>query len=183
MAKFSDNPQHSDRFISALQWAAELHQYQVRKNSTPYIAHLMSVSGLVLENGGSEDEAIAALLHDSIEDVGVKPAEIKKRFGATVTAIVEAVTENKSQDDWMFRKLEYIDSIVAYCRKYDSSAAFVATCDKIHNMRSYLSDGVWNEKLQEFHLAFYSRIVQEFCPGLANDFREVLDKLNLTLEN
>lgn len=180
MAKFSDNSQYSDRYIQALQWAAQLHRFQVRKNGSPYIVHLLSVSALVLENGGSEDEAIAALLHDCVEDVNVKASQIKKRFGKEVAAIVQAVTENKGQDDWMLRKLEYIDSIVADVRKrQDRGAALVATCDKLHNLRSYLSDGVWSEGLSEFHWVFFARVAHAFChPDLKSQVYDVLIKLD-----
>ena len=86
----------SRRFQDALVYAAELHQSQVRKGSdTPYVAHLLAVASLVIENGGSEDEAIAALLHDAIEDQGgdATRQQIRARFGDEVTAIVDGCTD------------------------------------------------------------------------------------------
>jgi (p)ppGpp synthase/HD superfamily hydrolase len=82
------------RYLRALEWAAELHADQTRKGTdVPYLAHLLEVSALVLHDGGSEQEAIAALLHDAIEDAGVKPKQIKQRFGGKVSRIVKACTE------------------------------------------------------------------------------------------
>ena len=80
----------TDRFDRALTYAAIAHREQRRKGSdTPYVAHLLSVCSLVLEHGGDEDQAIAALLHDVVEDQGGKPrlAEVKAQFGARVAAI------------------------------------------------------------------------------------------------
>jgi (p)ppGpp synthase/HD superfamily hydrolase len=78
----------SSRFNEALIWAADLHQHQNRKTSqTPYIAHLLSVAGLILESGGSEEQAIAALLHDSIEDQEVTFEEIARRFNPEVAEL------------------------------------------------------------------------------------------------
>lgn len=80
------------RFNDALVYAVELHAMQVRKGtSIPYIAHLVGVTALVLEDGGDEDEAIAALLHDAVEDQGGRPTleEIRRRFGGRAAAIVQ----------------------------------------------------------------------------------------------
>ena len=87
----------SSRFEQALIFAAQLHAGQYRKDTaTPYIAHLLAVASLVLEHGASEDEAIAALLHDAIEDQGhkVSLAEISGRFGETVAAIVDGCRDH-----------------------------------------------------------------------------------------
>jgi (p)ppGpp synthase/HD superfamily hydrolase len=84
------------RFEEAVAFAAELHRDQVRKGTdVPYIAHLMAVASLALEHGASEDEAIAAVLHDAVEDQGGKPtlARIRRRFGARVAEIVEGCTD------------------------------------------------------------------------------------------
>lgn len=85
-----------DRFTEALVYATQLHRHQVRKcSNVPYISHLLSVTALVLKEGGSEDEAIAALLHDAIEDQGRDKTrqEIKAKFGDRVAEIVEGCTE------------------------------------------------------------------------------------------
>lgn len=87
----------SEKFNEALIWAADLHKNQVRKTSnSPYIAHLMSVAGLVLESGGTEAQAIAALLHDCIEDQEVTVEEISRRFNQEIADLVDAVTESYS---------------------------------------------------------------------------------------
>ena len=84
------------RFQDALTVAAQLHAKQTRKGTEfPYIAHLMAVSSLVFTHGGDEDEAIAALLHDAVEDQGGKPTldMIRTRFGERVAVIVEGCTD------------------------------------------------------------------------------------------
>ena len=80
------------RFASAVEWAIELHGDQTRKGSgVPYLAHLVEVAALVLHDGGTESEAIAGLLHDAIEDAGVKPKQIRRRYGRKVSRIGEGV--------------------------------------------------------------------------------------------
>src|SRR6188472_3586399 len=82
------------RFASAVEWAVDLHGDQTRKGTgVPYVAHLIEVAALVLHDGGTESEAIAGLLHDAIEDAGVKPKQIRKRYGRKVSKIVKACTE------------------------------------------------------------------------------------------
>jgi len=84
----------TSRYGEGLAWAAELHVGQGRKGTTvPYVSHVLAVSGLVLEHGGSEDQAIAALLHDAIEDCQVSEAEIEARFGPTVARIVRECSD------------------------------------------------------------------------------------------
>jgi (p)ppGpp synthase/HD superfamily hydrolase len=84
------------RFAHAVEWASALHAGQTKKGAdTPYVAHLLGVAALVLDHGGSETEAIAALLHDSIEDAGVSPKQIRRRFGAKVARIVVGCTDVK----------------------------------------------------------------------------------------
>ena len=101
----------SERFDQALAYAARHHRTQLRKGSrVPYLSHLMSVSALVLEHGGSEDQAIAALLHDAVEDApaGQGPAvlrEIRERFGEAVARIVEACSDGLDEQLWYFRSL------------------------------------------------------------------------------
>ena len=134
------------RFREALVWAAELHEDQKRKGgSIPYVAHLLGVAAIVLEHGGNEDEAIAALLHDALEDQRHKmsPGEIRARFGDTVQAIVEACTdgdpdEQRDRDPvkWKVRKEKYIAEIP----HKSAGAILVSMADKLHNARSILED-------------------------------------------
>ncbi|PZD74788.1 GTP pyrophosphokinase rsh [Acaryochloris thomasi RCC1774] len=127
----------NEKFSEALAWAATLHHSQRRKiNDTPYLAHLISVAALVLENNGTEEQAIAALLHDAVEDQGVTVTEIEQRFGATVAAYVAAVTETElttePQPPWQERKLRYLTQL----RAAPAEAVFISLADKLHNARS-----------------------------------------------
>lgn len=129
------------RFDEALAFARHLHDDQQRKGSDiPYFAHLLSVTALVLENGGGEDEAIAAVLHDAVEDQGgaATLAVIRERFGATVAAIVEGCsdTDLDPKPPWRKRKEDYIAGV----RHASPSVRLVSACDKLHNARSILHD-------------------------------------------
>jgi (p)ppGpp synthase/HD superfamily hydrolase len=142
MQSKSDSTQMlSDRFEEALVYAARLHAKQTRKRScVPYIAHLLGVTGIVLEDGGSEDEAIAALLHDAVEDQGgLQTLEsIREKFGETVAEIVLEVSDSYSdpKPPWRERKQAYIDSI----REASPSAMRVSLADKVYNAGSILQD-------------------------------------------
>ena len=131
----------SHRFEQALVLAHQLHADQVRKGTQiPYVAHLLAVTSIVIENGGSEDEAIAALLHDAIEDQGGSKtrAEIRRRFGDNVVAIVDGCTDTDRfpKPPWRKRKEEYIEHV----RHASSSVRLVSLADKLHNARSILAD-------------------------------------------
>ena len=129
------------RFAKALSLAATLHADQVRKISgVPYIAHLLSVSAAVLEAGGTEDQAIAALLHDAVEDQGGLPTLhlIGQEFGGDVASIVWACTDatETPKPPWLERKKAHIAHI-ATC---DADALLVIECDKAHNAQATMSD-------------------------------------------
>jgi (p)ppGpp synthase/HD superfamily hydrolase len=131
----------SERFDDALRVASDLHREQVRKGSgVPYVSHLLAVASIVLEHGGDEDEAIAALLHDAVEDQGGAPTEtaIRARFGETVAGIVrECSAEEKTPGaTWRQRKERYIAHLAAAT----PSAVLVSLADKLHNARSILRD-------------------------------------------
>jgi GTP pyrophosphokinase len=131
----------SGRFEEALVYAAQLHATQVRKaTNVPYISHLMAVSSLVLEHNGNEDEAIAALLHDAVEDQGGLPtlAEIQRRFGDTVAEIVHACSDSEvtPKPPWRARKEAYL----AHLSQVSPSVRLVSAADKLHNARSILLD-------------------------------------------
>ncbi|MCM2255153.1 MAG: HD domain-containing protein [Vicinamibacteria bacterium] len=134
----------TSHFVNAVSYAFELHARQNRKQTEiPYISHLMSVSALVLEDGGSEDEAIAALLHDAVEDQGGTRIleEIRRRFGQQVALIVEACSDSVTDDPakkapWDERKRAYLDHV-----EHKSSGALrVTAADKLHNARAVLAD-------------------------------------------
>lgn len=130
----------TDRFALALTYAESLHREQRRKTSgCPYIAHLMGVSSLVMEAGGSEDECIAALLHDAVEDQGgaETAAEIRRRFGPVVARIVAGCTEDKRpSQSWRARK----EAAVRDVPECSSSVLLVLSADKLHNVRSLLAE-------------------------------------------
>ena len=130
------------RFDQALAYAAEVHRKQFRKGTTiPYLSHLLAVCGLVLEDGGDEDEAIAALLHDAPEDQGGRErlAEIRARFGGRVATIVEACSDTFETDkeDWRVRKERYLDHLRV---ETDQGVLRVSLADKLANARSLLRD-------------------------------------------
>ncbi len=131
----------SARFEEALILAVRWHAGQVRKETTiPYIAHLLGVASLVLEQGADEDEAIAALLHDAVEDQGgaVALEEIRRRFGDRVAEIVAGCTDawTTPKPPWRERKEAYI----AHLRQASASVRLVSAADKLHNARSILAD-------------------------------------------
>ncbi len=137
-----DRPALGHRFAEAFTLAWTLHRDQARKGSgIPYMAHLMSVAALVLENGGDEDEAIAALLHDGPEDQGGQETLeiIRRRFGPRVADIVEGCSDTfeTPKPAWRARKERYLDHL----RQTATPSVFlVSTADKVHNLRSILED-------------------------------------------
>lgn len=137
---------HTD-FARALAFATDLHARQVRKETDiPYISHLIAVAGLVLENGGTRDEAIAALLHDSIEDQSDhypgKALALKNRigteFGSTVLSIVEDCSDAETipKPPWKTRKESYIQHL----KTLPPSSRLVSCADKLHNARAIVAD-------------------------------------------
>jgi (p)ppGpp synthase/HD superfamily hydrolase len=129
------------RFLRAFDFAAEKHAGQTRIASTiPYIAHLMGVASLVLEAGGDEDLAIAALLHDVVEDCGGAPMlkEVGRRFGKRVAKIVDECTDADTypKPPWRERKEKYLRRL----KKADADTRLVSAADKLNNVRSILSD-------------------------------------------
>lgn len=129
------------RFQRAFLFAAQKHRGQTRKASTiPYIAHLMGVASLVLEAGGDEDLAIAALLHDVVEDCGGEPMlnEVRRRFGSRVAEIVDGCTDAYiiPKPPWQERKENYIRRL----KEEGADTRLVSAADKLNNVRSILSD-------------------------------------------
>jgi (p)ppGpp synthase/HD superfamily hydrolase len=122
------------RFDDALVYAHTLHRAQVRKGSgTPYIAHLLAVCAIALEDGASEDEAIGALLHDAAEDQGGARtlAEIERRFGAAVARIVADCTDawSEPKPEWRARKQAYLSALP----NKPAASLRVSLSDKVHN--------------------------------------------------
>ena len=138
---YTDTPILGPRFDEALLLATRHHRGQLRKGTTiPYASHLLAVAGLVLEMGGTEDEAIGALLHDLVEDGG-GPAgleDIRSRFGDDVARIVLANsdTDEEPKPPWEERKQAYIAAIA----HKQPDELRVSLADKLHNARSILID-------------------------------------------
>ena len=125
----------STRFDEALVYAHDLHRDQTRKGrDVPFVSHLLGVSSLVLEEGGGEDQAIAALLHDAAEDQGGRATleEIRRRFGDDVARIVEACTDSLEDPlpPWRSRKEAYVDRLP----QQSADALLVSLADKVHNV-------------------------------------------------
>lgn len=167
---------HSDRLTTGFEWASRLHAAQTRKGvGTPYLSHLLGVASLVIEYGGDEDQVIAGLLHDAVEDCGGLPMldEIRAEFGDTVADTVLQCSDSVTADpaaksDWEERKRAYLAAVAG---KSDG-ARFVTACDKLHNASAILSDhrlgvaadgtSVWDRfggKTREQTVAFYSSML------------------------
>jgi len=159
------------RFEQALLFATRKHSGQSRKGTaTPYIAHLLSVAGLVLEAGGDEDLAIAALLHDVVEDCGGAPMlkEVRRRFGKRVAHVVEGCTDTDvyPKPPWLQRKEDYLKHL----KNADADTRLVSVADKLHNVRSILTDyreqgdAVWDrfQGKRDGTLWYYRALLKEF---------------------
>jgi len=136
-------PVLTQRFVEALRYAAELHQFQRRKGKgQPYVGHLLGVAAIVIQHGGGEDQVIAALLHDAVEDQGGLPRldEIRKKFGKEVARIVDGCTDSYEargeKRAWAERKRAYIERVA----KEAADVRLVSAADKLANAREILSD-------------------------------------------
>jgi (p)ppGpp synthase/HD superfamily hydrolase len=179
------------RFERALLFATRKHARQTRKGTAiPYIAHLLSVAGLVLEAGGDEDLAIAALLHDVVEDCGGAPMlrEIRRRFGQRVAHVVDGCTDTDldPKPPWRQRKQDYLKHL----QTADADVRLVSAADKLHNARSVLADyrefgeSVW-ERFQgkrDGTLWYYRSLVDEFRKRDANPLVNQLERIVNQLE-
>jgi GTP pyrophosphokinase len=181
----------SARFLEAVSYAAALHGNQRRKFSgEPYLAHLLAVAAMVMEHGGNEDEAIAALLHDAVEDQGGLPtlAEIRRRFGEPVAQIVEGcsdTTENP-KPPWRSRKEAYL----VHLRGASTSVRLVSAADKLHNVRSILreyrrhGESIWSlfRGGREGTLWYHRAVVELLKQHGSNALVEELERAVLELE-
>jgi len=172
------------RFQRAFLFAAEKHAGQARKGSTiPYVAHLMGVASLVLEFGGDEDLAIAALLHDVVEDCGGIPMlkEVRRRFGSRVAKIVDGCTDsnNNPKPPWRERKETYLKHL----KKADTGTRLVSAADKLNNVRSILSDhrdvgeAIWDRFNggRDGTLWYYRALLDEFLRRKPNRLTKELE--------
>ena len=186
------------RFTKGLDYARVLHASDVRKGTTiPYVAHVMAVASIVLEYGGSEDQAIAALLHDAGEDHGreLRIAAIGAEFGEGVADIVSACsddlpTDRNAKRGWWVRKTEYIDRLSTE----PIGAVLVSAADKLHNARALVSDhrqlgkDLWDRFNKDAGrggvLWYYTSLCDVFetrlrdtAPTLADELRATVDAL------
>ncbi len=171
MTHDTDTPLLAARFEEALQYAVRLHARQLRKGTrVPYAAHLLAVAALVLEDGGSEDEAIAALLHDAVEDQGgdATRQELRRRFGDNVARIVDGCTDAEviPKPPWLERKKRYL----AHLPEAPPDVLRVSAADKLHNARALLADlrrqghDVWAKFNggREGTLWYYRRLIEAY---------------------
>ena len=192
--------QLTQRFSEAVDYARDAHGSQVRMGSNiPYLYHLLAVSSLVLEYGGNEDQAIAGLLHDVLEDCGEHHAEeIQQRFGTAVLAIVRDCTDGTAKQkaevapedkrvNWWKRKLAH----VAHLRKEDEASLLVSGCDKLHNALAILTDledpQVGQKVFDRFTggkdgtLRYYesiARLLQDRGAPMTRRFRAVVERMH-----
>lgn len=180
----------TQRFGDALILAFELHGTQYRKGTQiPYFAHLMAVASLVMEFGGDEDQAIAALLHDAVEDQGglATLALIREKFGDYVAGMVDECSDSfvLPKPPWRERKARYLERVKTISR----NARLITLADKLHNARTILAeleirgDKVW-EKFnggKDGSLWYYRSMANFFLnkdPGfLARELDQVVRKL------
>jgi (p)ppGpp synthase/HD superfamily hydrolase len=180
----------SDRYRDALGFAFDLHRAQLRKASgVPYVAHVLGVSSLVMEYGGDEEEAIAALLHDAVEDQGGLPMleTIRARFGDRVAEIVLGCSDSVAEPKppWRGRKERYLEHL----RTASRSVKLVSSCDKLYNARTIVADlkrdgeSVWSRFTggKEGTVWYYRALANLFADvsdlPSADELRRVVDEL------
>jgi (p)ppGpp synthase/HD superfamily hydrolase len=192
IAKRTAQRTFSNRFIQALSYAARLHARQFRKGTQrPYVGHLLSVTSIVIEYGGDEEMAIAALLHDAVEDQGGLPRlrEIRKKFGKRVAHIVDGCTDSYTEPKppWMERKRAYVKRAASEAPE----VRLVSAADKLSNAREALyefrvhGDAVFERFAgkKEGTLWYYRALVNEFRKAGRNPLVEELDRVVTELES
>jgi (p)ppGpp synthase/HD superfamily hydrolase len=176
----------TSRFDEAFRYAHQIHAAQVRKGTgAPYIGHLMGVASIVLDDGGSEDEAIAGLLHDAAEDQGGRDrlADIRARFGDAVASIVEDCTDSwdTPKRPWLERKQAY----VRHARTLASTSLRVSAADKVHNAYAILRDlrntgeAVWERfsATSDDVVAYYDGLVRAYREAGGGRLVDELDRI------
>jgi (p)ppGpp synthase/HD superfamily hydrolase len=187
-------PVLTHRFVEALGYAAELHLRQRRKGKgQPYVGHLLGVAAIVIQHGGGEDEAIAALLHDAVEDQGGLPrlGEIREKFGERVAHIVDGCTDSYEVSgkklEWGERKRTYIERVALE----SADVRLVSAADKLANARDILSDyrADGDAVFQRFQgrkqgtLWYYRTLVNVFRKTGSTPLIEELDRVITELES
>ena len=174
------------RFDDAVRYAHEVHREQTRKGTgAPYVGHLMGVTSIVLDDGGGEDEAIGALLHDAAEDHGgrARLEDIRTRFGDAVARIVEDCTDSWSQpkEPWLERKQAYIQ----HARRLSGPSLRVSAADKVHNSYAILRDlrnsgeRVWErfKATPDDVVAYYESLVRAYREAGGGLLVDELDRI------
>jgi (p)ppGpp synthase/HD superfamily hydrolase len=182
---------YGEKFENALIYATQLHRDQTRKGSeVPYITHLLAVAAIVGENDGTENEVVAALLHDAPEDRGGKDRleDIRVRYGDEVAEIVDGCTDTYEdpKPEWRPRKEAY----VAHVAEAPPSVRLVSAADKLHNARSIRADlrAVGNELWDRFTggregtLWYYRALVEAYAGVGSNPIVEELDRVVREIE-
>jgi len=183
---------YGEKFEDALVYTARLHRDQMRKGSeVPYITHLLSVAAIVGENNGTENEVVAALLHDAPEDRGGKKRleEIRTRYGDEVAEIVNGCTDTYEdpKPEWRPRKEAY----VAQVKEASHSVRLVSAADKLHNARTIFADlrNVGDELWGRFTggkkgtLWYYRALVEAYEQADSNPVVEELDRVVQEIES
>jgi (p)ppGpp synthase/HD superfamily hydrolase len=191
MTSQTASPCLTSRFVEAVAYAHKKHRDQLRKGTDiPYLGHLLSVAGFVIDADGTETQAIAALLHDAAEDQGGKATldEIRDKFGDEVAGIVEECSDTfvTPKPPWRERKEKYIDHL----SEASDSALLVSLADKLHNARAILRDfrALGDELWQRFsvkdprqHLWYYRSLLDVYAQRVDNwmvdELRDVIDAL------
>lgn len=175
---------YGKKFEEALVYAARLHRDQRRKGTdVPYVTHLLAVAAIVGENGGSEDEVVAALLHDAIEDTAATREELAERFGERVAEIVSLCSDADAhpKPPWRGRKEAYVER----ARHAPAPVRLVSAADKLHNARSILADlrvlgeGLWERFTggRDGTLWYYRALVDAYAEAGPNPVVEELGRV------
>ena len=185
-------PRLSSKFDRALLYAAKLHRGKLRKKTKiPDIAHVLGVTAIALEYGANQTEAIAALLHDAVEDAGGRKrlSDIRRKFGHAVAKIVDGCTDSYAEPkpSWLDRKKQY----VAHVRRASISTKLVSASDKLQNVRSLLrnyreeGEQLWQryDSGKEGALWYYRALVKAFTGKRIRPLVQELDRAVSELES
>lgn len=180
------------RFVAGVAYATWLHAEQRRKaTAVPYLSHLLGVASLVLEDGGSEDEAIAGLLHDALEDQSQRTSadEVRRRFGPTVARIVLGCSETTGgpRPSWRERKQASLEHLATA----EPDVVRVSLADKLHNARAVVADyrrlgeGLWSRfnAGRDCQLWYYRSLAAVFARRSDSALADELTRLVTELED
>lgn len=190
MPSQTTSPRLTGRFDEAMMYAADKHRNQLRKGGEiPYLGHLLSVAGYVIEADGTETQAIAALLHDTAEDQGGEAtlAEIREKFGEEVASIVAECSDTvvTPKPPWRERKENY----VGHLAEASDSAVLVSLADKLHNAHAILRDfrasgaDLWERfsvRNPQQHLWYYKALIRVYADRVPDNW--MVDELTKVID-